>query len=110
MSTVVFVVEFLTSVNLTENATLATAVGDPLSGTTYTVKQLISIIPSGISIYYISVSCVNTFNIAVMQQLMYALVSSENAQIPAPANLVLVNLFLCVLVPLVAHVTLEHAK
>lgn len=50
VTTVVFVVEFLTSVNLTENTTLTTAVGDPLSGANYTIEQLISIIPSGINL------------------------------------------------------------
>ena len=50
VTTVVFVVEILTSVNLTENTTLTTAVGDPLSGAIYTIEQLISIIPSGINL------------------------------------------------------------
>ena len=35
---------------------------------------------------------------------------SKNVQIPARANLVLVKLCIYVLVPLVVHVTLEHAK
>ena len=35
---------------------------------------------------------------------------SEIVQIPAHANPVLVKLCICVLVPLVVHVTLEHAK
>ena len=47
VTTVVFVVEFLISVNLTDNATLSTAIEDPLSGTIYTFEQLIGIIPSG---------------------------------------------------------------
>ena len=39
----------------------------------------------------------------------YATLPSIN-QILAPVNLMLINLFICVLGPLVAHVTLEHAK
>ena len=46
-STIVFVVELLTGVNVTENTTLTPAVGDTSSGANYTVEQKISIIPSG---------------------------------------------------------------
>lgn len=46
-SIIVFVVEFLTGVNVTENTTFTTAVGDTSSGAKYTVEQLMSIIPSG---------------------------------------------------------------
>ena len=46
-STIVFVVELLTGVNVTENTTLTPAVGDTSSGAKYTVEQIISIIPSG---------------------------------------------------------------
>ena len=46
-STIVFVVEFLTGVNVTENTTLTPAVGVTNSGAKYTAEQLIIIIPSG---------------------------------------------------------------
>lgn len=74
---VVFVVEFLTSVNLTENATLTTAIGDPLSGTTYSFEQLFSIIPSGTGHLYQSAVHVLTYNIITLY--------SKLIQILAPA-------------------------
>ena len=57
ISTIVFVVEFLTGVNVTENTTLTPAVGDTSSGAKYTVEQIISIIPSGKVFIIIAYKC-----------------------------------------------------
>ena len=46
-SIVLLVVEFLPSVNLTENATVSTTANDPLNGETYTITQIIAAKPSG---------------------------------------------------------------
>ena len=46
-SIVLLVVEFLPSVNLTENATVTTTVNDPFNGETYTITQIIAAKPSG---------------------------------------------------------------